>query len=82
MTKLDEQMQRIETLLQDILAKTGGAPEADEDPGCPTCGCPDYHEGQPPAKGKTLIVMTKKKGPPGAMPDMLKDIMGTMMGRK
>lgn len=85
MTKFDEQMANIEAMLQQILKNTGESESKDdyedEDEGrCPTCG----HMGEGGPKGKMLIVMSKKKGKPGDMPEMpavMKDILKALSQR-
>ena len=95
MKNLDSQIANIESLLQQILRNTsdGGDRYEDSDTaGCPFCGCEDDHGdhrskaldslGPSPRKGKTVIMISKKgkKNGQSEMPDVLKDIMGSLMG--
>ena len=83
MKKIDEQLARIDSMLQQLLDKenaegpdeTGGGGDGGDS--CPTCGQPMPHP-----QGRLLVMVTKKKAGAapdlGQMPSILKDVLAAM----
>lgn len=89
MNKIDEQLARIDSMLQQLLSKED-AEGPEEDGGgdtCPTCGASMGHDASSmPVHGKPvgrMLVMVSKKsgaknGQPDQLPSVLKDVLAAL----